>query len=102
MRLDPEGDGAYPARWIGKVTLRTNDGRTFDARIDEPKGDPGNTLSRAEIEDKAERLAAYRDGASRAEVARAIERIRGVGNPRKARSARRHREGARVQRRRLW
>ena len=63
MRLDPEIDAAYPARWIGKVTVRTNDGRGFDARIDEPKGDPGNPLSRAEIEDKAERLAAYRDGA---------------------------------------
>jgi 2-methylcitrate dehydratase PrpD len=76
MRLDPEIDAAYPARWIGKVTVRTNDGRAFDARVDEPKGDPGNTLSRAEIEDKAERLAAYRDGASRAEIGRAIERIR--------------------------
>jgi hypothetical protein len=68
MRLDPEIDAAYPARWIGKVTVRTKDGRAFDARVDEPKGDPGNTLSRAEIEDKAERLAAYRDGASRAEI----------------------------------
>ena len=78
MRLDPEIDAAYPARWIGKVTVRTTDGRAFDARVDEPKGDPGNTLSRAEIEDKAERLAAYRDGASRAEIARAIERIRAL------------------------
>ena len=76
MRLDPEVDAAYPARWIGKVTVRTKDGRTFAARVDDPKGDPGNTLSRAEIEDKAQRLAAYRDGASRDEMARAIERIR--------------------------
>jgi 2-methylcitrate dehydratase PrpD len=78
MRLDPEIDQAYPARWIGKVTVRTNDGRGIDARIDDPKGDPGNPLSRAEIEDKAERLAAYRDGASRAEIVRAIERIRAL------------------------
>lgn len=76
MRLDPEVDAAYPARWIGKVTVRTKDGRMFEARADDPKGDPGNTLSRAEIEDKAQRLAAYRDGASRDEMARAIERIR--------------------------
>lgn len=76
MRLDPEVDAAYPARWIGKVTVRTKDGRTFEARVDDPKGDPGNTLSRAEIEDKAQRLAAYCDGASRDEMARAIERIR--------------------------
>ena len=78
MQLDGEVDAAYPARWIGKVTLRTKDGRTFDARVDEPKGDPGNSLSRAEIEDKAQRLAAYRDGASRDEMARAIERIRSL------------------------
>ena len=78
MVLDADVDAAYPARWIGKVTLRTRDGRTFAARIDEPKGDPGNPLGRAEIEDKAERLAAYRDGASRAEIARAIARIRAL------------------------
>ena len=78
MQLDAEVDAAYPARWIGKVTVRTKDGRTFAARIDEPKGDPGNTLGRAEIEDKAQRLAAYRDGASRAETTRAIGRIRAL------------------------
>jgi 2-methylcitrate dehydratase PrpD len=78
MRLDAEVDAAYPARWIGKVSLRTNDGRTIEARVDEPKGDPGNTLSRSEIEDKAHRLAAYRDGASRAEMTRAIERVRAL------------------------
>jgi 2-methylcitrate dehydratase PrpD len=78
MQLDAEVDAAYPGRWIGKVTLRTKDGRTFEARVDEPKGDPGNSLSRAEIEDKAQRLAAYRDGASRAEMARAIGRIRAL------------------------
>ena len=78
MQLDADVDAAYPARWIGKVALRTKDGRTFAARVDEPKGDPGNTLGRAEIEDKAQRLAAYRDGASRDEMARAIERIRAL------------------------
>ena len=78
MALDADVDAAYPARWIGKVTVRTRDGRTFAARIDEPKGDPGNPLTRAEIEDKAGRLAAYRDGASAAEIARAIARIRAL------------------------
>jgi 2-methylcitrate dehydratase PrpD len=78
MALDADVDAAYPARWIGKVALRTRDGRTFAARVDEPKGDPGNPLDRAEIERKAERLAAYRDGASGAEVRRAIARIRAL------------------------
>jgi 2-methylcitrate dehydratase PrpD len=78
MRLDAEIDAAYPARWIGKVEVRTGDGRSFGGRVDEPKGDPGNTLSREEIEAKAQRLAAYRDGASADEMARAIRRIRGL------------------------
>ena len=68
MRLDPDVDAAYPARWIGRVTVETTDGRRLEGRIDEPKGDPGNTLTRAELEDKALRLAAYRDGASAAEM----------------------------------
>jgi 2-methylcitrate dehydratase PrpD len=68
MRLDAEVDGAYPQRWIGKVEVRTTDGRLLHARVDEPKGDPGNTLSRAELEDKARRLAAYGDAATPAEM----------------------------------
>ncbi|MBS0611290.1 MAG: MmgE/PrpD family protein [Proteobacteria bacterium] len=59
MVLDPEVDAAYPQRWIGKVTVQTQDGRRLHGRVDEPKGDPGNTLSRDEITAKALRLAAY-------------------------------------------
>lgn len=62
MVLDEEVDTAYPQRWIGKVTVQTTDGRTLQGRVDEPKGDPGNTLSREEITDKALRLAAYGSG----------------------------------------
>ena len=75
MVLDPEVDAAYPARWIGKVLVHTTDGRSFSSRVDEPKGDPGNTLSRAEIEAKAVRLAAYQGGASEAEMRGVIERV---------------------------
>jgi len=57
MVLDPEVDTLYPQRWVGKVTITTTDGRELNARVDEPKGDPGNTLSRAEIEQKAVMLA---------------------------------------------
>ena len=74
MQLDPEVDGAYPARWIGKVQVATTDGRRLEARVDEPKGDPGNTLSRPELEDKALQLAAYRDGANEAEMRGVIAR----------------------------
>jgi len=75
MVLDPEVDRAYPSRWIGKVQVRTTDGRTIEARVDEPKGDPGNTLSRPELEDKALRLARYRGGADEAEMRAVIARI---------------------------
>jgi 2-methylcitrate dehydratase PrpD len=64
MELDVEVDSAYPKRWIGKVTVTTNDGRVLHGRVDEPKGDPGNTLSRQEITDKALNLAAYSGGAN--------------------------------------
>jgi 2-methylcitrate dehydratase PrpD len=78
MRRDGEVDAAYPARWIGKVEVETHDGRTFAMQIDEAKGDPGNTLGRIEIEDKALRLAAYRGGADASEMRGAIEAIRGL------------------------
>ncbi|HEU5293489.1 MAG TPA: MmgE/PrpD family protein [Burkholderiaceae bacterium] len=75
MVLDAEVDAAYPARWIGKVQVATRDGRRFSARVDEPKGDPGNTLTRAELEDKAIRLAAYAGGASEAEMQALAARV---------------------------
>jgi 2-methylcitrate dehydratase PrpD len=75
MRLDAEIDAAYPARWIGKVVVETTDGRALVARVDEPKGDPGNTLTRPELEAKALRLAVYRGAASMDEMRRVIERV---------------------------
>ena len=73
MTLDPEVDDAYPQRWIGKVKVHLNNGQILEGRVDEPKGDPGNTLSRAEITDKAMRLAAFSGGASPTEMSKAIE-----------------------------
>ncbi len=72
MVLDAEVDAAYPRRWIGKVSVTTTDGRVLHGRVDEPKGDPGNTLSRDEITAKAQRLAAFSGGATAAEMALAI------------------------------
>ena len=73
MTLDPEVDGAYPQRWIGKVKVQLNNGQILEGRVDEPKGDPGNTLSRAEITDKAMRLAAFSGGANPTEMRHAID-----------------------------
>jgi 2-methylcitrate dehydratase PrpD len=75
MVFDAGIDAAYPRRWLGKVSLETTDGRWLTSRVDIPKGDPENTLSRPEIEDKARRLAAFRQGASPEEVNSLIARI---------------------------
>ncbi len=75
MTLDPVVDQAYPKRWFGHVSVKTRDGREFDQRIESPKGDPDNVLSRAELEDKALRLAAFTGGANAAEMKGVIGRI---------------------------
>ena len=57
------GDRDRPA--AGRIT----------SRVDVPKGDPGNTLSREELEEKARRLAAFQGGASEEEMDRVIGRV---------------------------
>lgn len=75
MRLDPEVDGAYPRRWLGRVTVQTTGGRTLQGRVDEPKGDPGNTLARDEITAKALRLAGYGGAVAPTDAQAAVERL---------------------------
>jgi 2-methylcitrate dehydratase PrpD len=75
MERDDEVDSLYPRRWIGKIRVTTTDGRSLVSRVDEPKGDPGNTLTRDELEAKAIRLAAFRGGATAAEMRAVIGRI---------------------------
>ena len=75
MALDPVVDGAYPKRWLGHVTATTKDGRKLEGKVSSPKGDPDNTLSRPEIEDKAVRLAGYSGGAGESEMGRVIQRV---------------------------
>lgn len=75
MLLDAEVDAAYPQRWIGKVTVTTTDGRVLQGRVDEPKGDPGNTLSREEITAKALRLAAFSGGATPGDMQSAVDAL---------------------------
>lgn len=75
MVLDRDIDAAYPRRWIGRVTVQTVDGRSLECRVETPKGDPGNTLSRPELEDKAQRLVAYSGAATADEMKQLIARI---------------------------
>jgi len=75
MVADAEVEAAYPARWVGKVTVETVDGRRLTARVDEPKGDPGNTLTRSELAEKALRLAAFAGAATAEEMELLVRRI---------------------------
>ena len=75
MQLDPQVDQAYPQRWIGKVSIKTHAGIEFHGQLDEPKGDPGNTLTRSEIESKAIRLALFSQGASESEMQNIIAQL---------------------------
>ena len=75
MTLDPEVDRAYPQRWLGRVTVTTVDGRTLHGAIDEPKGDPGNTLSRVELADKFRRLTQFSGARTPAEADALIEKV---------------------------
>lgn len=60
MVFDEEINHAFPTQWIGKVTVQTTAGAHYTGSVIEPKGDPGNTLSRKEIEQKVKRLMQYR------------------------------------------
>jgi 2-methylcitrate dehydratase PrpD len=64
MVRDAEVDALYPKRWVGKLIATSTLGRKLEARVEEPKGDPGNTLTLDELESKMIRLAAFRNGAT--------------------------------------
>ena len=76
MIYDPEVeiDTAHSNRWVGLVEVETTRGEHFVSRIDIPKGDPGNVLTREELVNKAHRLAAFQGGASPEEADAIITR----------------------------
>jgi 2-methylcitrate dehydratase PrpD len=71
---EAEADTAETNRWVGLVEVETTSGERIVSRVDIPKGDPGNELTRAEIEYKARRLAAFQGAASSEETNALIER----------------------------
>ncbi|NBF06474.1 MmgE/PrpD family protein [Pseudomonas sp. Fl5BN2] len=75
MQLDPEVDAAYPKLWLGRVEVQCLDGRTLHGAIDEPRGDPGNGLSRAELEDKFQRLLQFSGARTAQQGAALIRRV---------------------------
>jgi 2-methylcitrate dehydratase PrpD len=80
MVPDDEVNAAYPRRWIGKIEVQTVDGRRLDSRVDVPKGDPDNALTRDELEQKAIRLALFRGGATERDMRELFTRIWNIEN----------------------
>ena len=54
---DPAIEAVFPRLQRVVVTITTTDGRSFDAQLDYPKGDPRNPLTDAEVEAKFDALA---------------------------------------------
>jgi 2-methylcitrate dehydratase PrpD len=61
MFVDPAIDAAYPGKWCARVEVLMATGQQFSHTVDTPRGDPDNSLSRSELEQKAHRLVAYFD-----------------------------------------
>ena len=51
LHLDPELDGRFPAQTPARVVLHTPKGR-FERLVESPRGDPGNPMSREELQAK--------------------------------------------------
>jgi len=46
---DPELDNLFPRLWPAKVEIALKDGRSFETRVDHPRGDPENPVSWGEV-----------------------------------------------------
>ncbi len=57
-KANPEFEPLFPAKQPNHVTIRTVDGRSFDQRVDFPKGDPRDPMTMEEIETKFNSLSA--------------------------------------------
>ncbi len=78
---DPEFERHYPEQWRCWVEVRTTDGRTATAKVDEPKGEPGNPFSAREVYEKAARLTENVYTGSRLDaIAAAVAAVPGEGS----------------------
>ena len=55
----PDMEARYPAAWPTRLRIRLKDGTIHETTVDNPKGDPENPLSQAELEDKFGDLVAF-------------------------------------------
>ena len=73
MVVDPDIDRDYPNKWTARVEVELDDGSIMQQYLDTPKGDPDNSLSREEIEDKFRMLSQFSGAASADEAADLID-----------------------------
>jgi 2-methylcitrate dehydratase PrpD len=79
---DPALDALFPARWPARVQLTLRDGRTLEAYVEYPKGDPENPLSDEELETKFHALTGPVIAEARqAEILDALRRLGGDVSP---------------------
>ncbi len=52
LKRDDELDEMYPAKWPAIVEIVTRDGRREEVRVDTPRGDPENPMSREDLASK--------------------------------------------------
>jgi 2-methylcitrate dehydratase PrpD len=64
--VDAEGERLWPKRYPCQVTIKLKGGRTVTSRVEWPKGDPENAVTRPELREKFMTLASPVLGASRA------------------------------------
>ena len=75
MMVDSDIDRLYPEKWSARVEVTLENGETFISTMDTPKGDPENTLTRPELEQKALMLAQYSNRVTSTEMQNIIDGI---------------------------
>lgn len=73
---DPEIDRHYPEQWRAWARVTTTSGQVIEARVDDPKGDPTNPFTPAELRDKFDALTGHCfDHTRRDRIATACDRL---------------------------
>ncbi len=59
VALDPDFEQGYPIQWAARVSITLDDGKLIQETVFNPRGDPENPLSAAELEAKFRQLATF-------------------------------------------
>jgi 2-methylcitrate dehydratase PrpD len=74
--FDPEAEAMYPKAYPATLIAELNDGRTFTAHVDYPKGDPENPTTREEALDKFHTLTdKFLDRTKRAQIIETVNHL---------------------------